>query len=139
MSTSEPPSRASTRAAPCPRRLVWPGVDQSRAPSAPDPARPTRSHVSHRRRIPPVSDQPAHARWFCRRATATTPWCPWGTARSSTCGRDQQRQHVPARPAYKARAGSASPQDRRRALGQHRPRWIRPPAAAETLIRGGLE
>jgi hypothetical protein len=125
--------RASARAAPRPRRLAWPHVDRSRAPSASDPARPACSHVSHRRRGPLASDQPAHARWFCRHATAATPWRPRGTARLGACRRDQQWQHVPARPARKARAGSASPQGRRHALAsvaragstrsQPLPRW----------------
>jgi hypothetical protein len=127
MSTPEPPGRASARAAPRPRWLARSCVGQSRAPSSPDLARPVRSHVSHRRRGSPASDQLAHARWFCRCVTAATPWRPRGTA-SGACGRDQQRQHVPAWPTRKARAGSASPQGRRCGLDQHRLRWIHPPA-----------
>jgi hypothetical protein len=45
-------------------RIARPLVGQSRAPSASDLARPTRSHVGPRRRGPSASDQPAHARWF---------------------------------------------------------------------------
>jgi hypothetical protein len=85
MSTPEPPGRVSARATPRPHQLAWPRVGHSRAPSTPDLARLVRSHVSHRRRGPPVSDQPARACWFCRRATVVTPWHPRGTARSGAC------------------------------------------------------
>jgi hypothetical protein len=80
LSTSEPPNRASARA-------------------ALDPTRPACSHVGHHHRGPPASDQPANTRWFRRRATVTAAaahMTPRGTARSGARGWVQQRQQVPA-------------------------------------------
>jgi hypothetical protein len=94
--------------------------------------------VVRRRRISP----PTHVG-----STVAQPLSPYGargTARSGARGRDRQRQQVSARSPRRRqppRAGSASPQGRRRALGQ--PPTLDLPARnrcrAETLICGGLE
>jgi hypothetical protein len=89
--------------------------------------RPARLLVGHRRRGPPVSDQPAHAYWFHRRATAAAAAAPW--------------RH--GEPRNRARADGTSSGSRflqgrhaggsRRVLGQRRPRWIRPPTITTAL------
>jgi hypothetical protein len=79
-------------------RTTQPLVGQSHSPSAPDPVRPAHSHVGHRHRGPPASDQPALARWFRRCATVAATVAPWrpGEPQDRACGWDQQRQQVPA-------------------------------------------
>jgi hypothetical protein len=110
-----------------------PRVGQSHTPPAPDPARPACSHVGHCHRGPPASDQPAHSRWLCCRATAAATAAPWRPREP----RDQRAWTGPAAvagsctvatlaaaaecSASDARTTSISPQGRRRALGLHRP------------------
>jgi hypothetical protein len=95
--------------------------------------------------VQPLSDQPAHARWFRRRATVVAVVAPWR----------------PGEPRDRVRADGTSSGSRflhgrhaggsRRTLDQRRLRWIRQPTRvahagsarrnrchAETLIRGGL-
>jgi hypothetical protein len=147
MSTPEPPGRVSARASPRPRQIPpdprGPMSDKAAPPPAPDPTRPTCSHVRHRRRGPPASDQCAHAHWFRRRATAATPWRPRkprDRARADGTSSGSRFLHTVATSAASAacsasaaRAGFTSPQDRRRALGQRHTRWIRPPATTAAL------
>jgi hypothetical protein len=119
---------------------AWPRIGPNLALSAPDPARPARSHVGHRRRGPPTSDQPAHARWFCHRATVIATAALWrpGEPRDRACadGTSSGSKFL-----YGRHAG-----DSHRTLGQFArpPLCVRPaPLArnrcrAETLIRDGL-
>jgi hypothetical protein len=81
----------------------------------PDPARPARSHVGHRRRGPPASDQPVHARWFRRRATVAAA-AAHGARGDREIGRSRTGPAAAAgsctvaTPVAAARAGSARPQ-----------------------------
>jgi hypothetical protein len=99
---------------------------------------------------PLASDQPTHAYWFCRRATAATTWSPGEPRdRARADGTSSGSRFLHGR-----HAGGS-----RRMLDQRRLRWIHQPARpssharpappvldpptlnhcrAETLIRGGL-
>jgi hypothetical protein len=93
-----------------------PHVGQSHALSAPDLARPARSHVGHHRRGPLASDQPSHACWFRCRGTIAGDAAPW------RLGEPRDHAHV----------DGTSSSRRRRALGQRHLRWVRTAAVSHS-------
>jgi hypothetical protein len=145
LSKPEPPGRVSQSHEPHPIRA---GSRQTRALACRSELRPVRAgsrqtrapHVDHR--CPLASDQPTHAYWFRRRATAATTWCPGeprdrarvdGTSSGSRFLHGRHAAAAAACSASDARVGSTSPQDRRRMLVQRRLCWIHPPATAAAL------